>query len=131
MTNAVDARGFAPEGWHTITPRILVKDAKPLVEFMAQVFGATGEFQDTRPSEVRIGDSLVMVSEAGPRHAMPAFLYVYVENADTVYERARKAGALTIEPPFDTPYGDRRCMVQDLWGNLWQVATYRTLHDAA
>ena len=131
MTNTIGDRSFIPEGWHTVTPRIVVHGAKQLVEFLAQVFGATGEFQETRPSEVRIGDSVVMVSEAGPRRPMPAFLYVYVSNTDTVYERAREAGALTIEPPFETPYGDHRCMVEDQWGNVWQVATYRKGQNAA
>jgi len=84
------------------------------------VFGATGEFRETRPSEVWIGDSVVMVSEAGPRHPMPAFLYVYVGDTDAVYERARDADALTIEPPFETPYGDRRCKP-----NYGRVILYR------
>ena len=64
-----------------------------------------------------------MVREAGVRSPIPAFLYVYVGNTEAVYERALKAGARAIESPFDTPDGDRRCMVEDQWGNVWQVAT--------
>ena len=131
MANTVSDRSFVPEGWHNVTPRIVVQGAKQLVEFLVQVFGATGEFRETRPSEVWIGDSVVMVSEAGARRPMPAFLYVYVANADAVYERACKTGAHTIEPPFETPYGDRRCMVEDRWGNVWQVATYSKGQNAA
>ena len=61
----------------------------------------------------------------GAREAMPAFLYVYVENADESYQRAIAAGALSIERPADMPYGDRRATVRDSWGNVWQIATYR------
>jgi uncharacterized glyoxalase superfamily protein PhnB len=93
------------------------------VTFLKRVFGATGRYLDNRPSEIRIGDSIVMVTDTGVRPATAAFLYVYVENADTVYKRAVKAGARVIEEPLETPYGDRRCMVEDRWGNTWQIAT--------
>ncbi|MBP2426773.1 VOC family protein [Bradyrhizobium elkanii] len=62
----------------------------------------------------------------GAREAMPTFLYVYVENADEAYRRAIAAGAESIEPPADTPYGDRRATVRDSWANVWQIATYRS-----
>jgi len=131
MTDSSSDRRFVPEGWHSVTPRIVVQGAKQFVEFLTHVFSATGAFQETRPSELWIGDSVVMVSEAGVRSAMPAFLYVYVSNIEAVYERALKAGVRTIEPPLDTPYGDRRCMVEDQWGNVWQIATYSRGHSAA
>jgi uncharacterized glyoxalase superfamily protein PhnB len=54
---------------------------------------------------------------------MPAFFYVYVSDTDATHQHAVDAGALTLEAPFDTPYGDRRCMVEDEWGNTWQIAT--------
>ena len=113
----------APEGWHTVTPRIVVERAEQLVAFIKRVFGATGEYQSTRPSEMRIGDSIVMISDAGVRNLMTAFLYVYVDDADATYRLALDAGARSIEEPLDTPYGDRRAMVEDAWGNTWQIAT--------
>jgi PhnB protein len=64
-----------------------------------------------------------MVSDAGVREQMLSCLYVYVENADVTWQRAVTAGALSLEAPSDTPYGDRRGMVKDRWGNLWQIAT--------
>lgn len=124
MTDSSSDRRIVPEGWHSVTPRIVVQGAKQFVEFLTQVFSAAGEFQESRPSLLWIGDSVVMVSEADVRSNMPAFLYVYVSNTEAVYERALIAGARTIEPPLDTPYGDRRCMVEDQWGNVWQIATY-------
>ena len=51
-------------------------------------------------------------------------LYAYEENTDKAYQRALEAGALTIEKPVDTPYGDRRAPVQDPSGNIWQIATH-------
>jgi PhnB protein len=63
---------------------------------------------------MRTGDSLILVSDGGgAREARKAFLYVYVENTDKAYQRALEAGALTIEKPVDTSYGDRRATVQD------------------
>ena len=112
-----------PKGRHTVTPRIVVKDARQLVEFLARVFGATGEYRQDRPSDVRIGDSILMITDVGIRRATPAFLYVYVDDADATYRRALEAGARTLEEPVDTPYGDRRAMVEDKWGNTWQIAT--------
>src|SRR5262245_21014470 len=114
-----------PEGWHTVTPRIVVHDARGFVEFLRQVFGARGEYTETMPSIVTIGDSPVMISDAGARNPMSAFLYVYVDDVDATHRRAVAAGALVHEAPLDTPYGDRRSMIADRWGNTWQIATSR------
>jgi len=113
-----------PEGWHTITPRIVVNQAREFVDFLKQVFLATGDYEDQRPTVVQIGDSKIMVTEAGVRPASRAFLYVYVANTDETYQRAWNLGARTIEGPVLTPYGDRRCTIEDPWGNTWQIATY-------
>ena len=115
---------FIPVGWHSVTPRLVVHDVARLVEFLKQAFGATGDFRTDIPCEIRIGDSLVMVSEVGPRDAMPAFLYLYVDDIDATYQHALKAGAESLEEPQDMPYGDRRGMVKDPGGNIWQIATH-------
>jgi PhnB protein len=112
-----------PEGWHSITPRLVVHDTAKLVEFLRNAFEASGEFRSDRPSVLRIGDSNVMVSGVGPRAAMPSFLYLYVDDVDATYNRALNAGALSLEEPRDVPYGDRRAMVEDPSGNVWQIAT--------
>jgi len=116
---------YKPEGWHTVTPRIVARDSKAFLQFLKQVFGATGDYQADRPSVIKIGDSVLMITDAGVRSPMSAFLYVYVENTDAAYQRAIAASARSLEEPADTPYGDRRCMVEDSWGNTWQIATYR------
>ena len=114
---------FKPRGWPTVTPRIVVPDARGLVKFMQDVFGATGDYRSDVPAILRIGDSMIMVSDAGARDAGVAFLYVYVTDTDETYRRAINAGAHSLEEPSDLPYGDRRGMVQDRWGNTWQIAT--------
>jgi uncharacterized glyoxalase superfamily protein PhnB len=114
--------GNAPAGFHSLTPRIVVADVAAMVDFLRAVFGATGDQPAGRPAEIRIGDSLIMVTAADERDLFPAFLYVYVDNADEKYRRAVGAGAETIEAPTDTPYGDRRAMVRDPFGNVFQIA---------
>jgi uncharacterized glyoxalase superfamily protein PhnB len=116
----------APNGWHSVTPRIVAHDAKELVAFLSYVLGAVGEFDASSQTIVTIGDSKLMVSEAGAREPKSAFLYVYVTDPDSAYRRALERGARSIEAPFDTPYGDRRCMVEDRWGNTWQIAVRKT-----
>lgn len=117
---------FTPEGWPTITPRIVARGAQELVGFVKRVFEAAGEYSQDRPTVLRIGDSHIMISEAGVRQPMPAFLYVYVADTDGTYARAVEAGAKTLEEPSDVPYGDRRGMVEDEWGNVWQIATHKS-----
>src|SRR6185437_16367247 len=96
-------------------------------QFLHAVFHAHARSRPGAPTELRIGDSVIMISDgSGMRDAMPAFLYVYVEDTDATYARAINAGAISIEPPSDLHYGDRRAMVKDPWGNLWQIATHRT-----
>lgn len=116
---------LTPRGWHAVTPRIVARGAVGLVEFLQEVFGAVGTYRPDRPTLVHIGDSVLMISDAGVRNPAPAFLYVYVTDADAVYNKAIEQGALSLEEPLDTPYGDRRAMVEDAWGNRWQIATYR------
>jgi uncharacterized glyoxalase superfamily protein PhnB len=114
-----------PDGYHTVTPRIIVDDVDGQVEFLRSVFDAAGDVQPGRPAELRIGDSLVMVSGTGDRDAFPALLHVYVDDADATYERALAAGGAVLEAPLDTPYGDRRAMVRDPFGNIFQIAHRR------
>jgi uncharacterized glyoxalase superfamily protein PhnB len=101
---------------------MVVSDVVGAVQFMQAVFDGSGTVESGRPAEIRIGDSLVMVSPVGERDRFPAFLHVYVADADETYRRAIDAGAEAIEPPLDTPYGDRRAMVRDPYGNVFQIA---------
>jgi PhnB protein len=111
-----------PVEYRSVIPRIVTDDVEGLVAFLRAVFDADGEIVAGRPVDVRIGDSIIMVSGTGERDAFPAFLYVYVDDADATYQRALAAGATSLEAPLDTPYGDRRAMVRDPWGDVFQVA---------
>lgn len=121
---ARDRAKFKPDGWHTVTSRIIVRDPANLVDFLRGVFDAKGELHPGRPAEIRIGDSIILVSDGDDlRELATAFLYVYVEDADATYAEALAADAVSLEAPADMPYGDRRAMVKDPWGNTWQIAT--------
>ena len=116
---------WIPDGWHCVTPRLVSEDPRRLVQFLKDVFDAEGEFGDDRPAQMRIGDSIVLVGDAKVRRAVPGFLYVYVKDADATYERAMRGGSISLEEPEDMPYGDRRAMIRDPFGNDWQIATYK------
>lgn len=77
-------------------------------------------------AEVRIGDSVVMISESqGEWKPMPGAFYVYVSNADAIYKRALQAGAVSLMEPLDTFYGNRESGVKDQFGNSWWIATHQ------
>jgi PhnB protein len=116
---------YIPPGWPTIVPRLFAQDASGLVRFIKHVFAATGDFSEEHPTVLAIGTSRIMISEIGPRPQATAVLYVYVPNVDETHRRAVAAGARVVESPAEMPYGDRRSMVEDSWGNTWQIATYQ------
>jgi uncharacterized glyoxalase superfamily protein PhnB len=120
-----------PEGYHTITPYLVVRNAGGLIDFLKQVFDAEETERMQRPdgslmhAEVRIGDSVVMMSEAtGENAPLPAMLHVYLEDTDAAYRRALAAGATSLREPADQFYGDRTAGVQDAFGNQWWMATH-------
>ncbi len=114
-----------PESMHSVTPRLFVSDAPKLVEFLKHAFGATGTYRDDGPTDVHIGDSVVMVSGTEFREPITSFLYLYLEDTDAAYRRALEAGATSLEEPQDMFYGDRRATVRDPFGNIWQIATHK------
>jgi PhnB protein len=101
---------------------MVVVDVEAQVRFLREVFDATGDVVAGRPAEILIGDSLVMIASASERDLFAAFLYMYVDDADATCRRAVAAGAVVLEEPLDTPYGDRRAMVRDPFGNIFQIA---------
>jgi PhnB protein len=113
-----------PEGWPALIPRIAVDSPEGLVSFLRDVFGTVGDFHSNRPSELRFGDSILMVGSTIDREPTTAFLYVYVYDTDATFQRALDRDAVPLEEPQDMPYGDRRAMIRDPWGNTWQIATH-------
>jgi uncharacterized glyoxalase superfamily protein PhnB len=122
MAMAVKA---VPQGWHTVTPWLFASDPAKLVGFLKHAFGASSTLRDDGPTDVQIGDSIVMVSGTEFREATAVFLYVYMEDTDAAYRRALETGATSLEEPQDMFYGDHRAMVKDPFGNTWQIATHQ------
>lgn len=118
------AEGWIPPGWPRVIPRLFVDAPSECVGFLKDVFNAAGELEEDRPTILDIGDSKIMVSGSDQRQPHSACLYVYVPDVDAAYRRALSAGASAIEEPADLPYGSRRAMVRDPWGNDWQIATH-------
>ncbi len=120
-----------PEGYHTITPYLIVKDANKLVHFLKVAFDAQEIRSTVTPeglvthAELKIGDSMLMITEASDTYTeMPIMLYLYVPNVDTLYENALKAGAESLVEPQNMYYGDRCAGVRDHSGNQWWLATH-------
>ncbi len=120
-----------PDGYHTVTPYLVVQGVAQLIDFMKQAFAAEEIRRMTRPdgsighAEVKIGDSRVMLGEAGGEfEPMPTMLHMYVEDVDAVYQRALQAGAISVREIVDEFYGDRTGGVKDKSGNQWWIATH-------
>ena len=118
------------EGFHTVTPYLMVQEAAKLIDFVKETFGATEHFRTIGSAggihaEVRIGDSMVMIGGASSGEPMPAAIYLYMDDVDTVFRRALQTGATSITEPSDQPYGDRLAGVKDPFGNHWYIATHK------
>ena len=133
-STAMTSRAVKPirEGFHTITPYLIVREAAGLIDFVKQAFGAEELYRGTGSAggihaEVRIGDSMVMIGggEALSPSSMPAAIHLYVKDADAVYKRALEAGAASLGEPVDQYYGDREAGVKDVAGNHWYIATHK------
>lgn len=120
-----------PNGLHTVTPYVIVENAAALLDFVTKVFDAKQRELIRGPdgkighAEVVIGDSVIMLADKpSHREAMPASLYVYVEDTDARYKRALEAGATSVMEPADQFYGDRNAGVKDSTGNIWWIGTH-------
>src|SRR5215472_13719160 len=82
MSQPPNEFSFKPKEWHTVTPRIVVHGVEEFVQFLKNIFEATGDYRSDVPAIMTVGDSRLMISEVGIRPPSPAFLYVYVADAD-------------------------------------------------
>jgi PhnB protein len=129
-----------PEGYHSVTPYIIVDGAADAIRFYEEAFGATevlrmpmGDSGRVAHAEISIGDSHVMLSDEWPdmgllgpkaRGGATASLMVYLDNVDYAFDRALKAGATQERPPEDQFWGDRMGTVVDPFGHRWTLATH-------
>ena len=128
-----------PEGYHTATPYLIVNGASQAIDFYKQVFGATELCRMPSPegrighAELKIGDSVIMladeVREMGYRspHALggsAVSLLLYVEDVDSVFNKAIEAGGTVQRPIANQFYGDRSGTLEDPFGHVWTIATH-------
>lgn len=129
-----------PEGYHTATPYLIIKDAADAIEFYKQAFGAIELFRFPAPegkighAEIKIGDSPIMLADEypdmgykGPKAlgGSPVSLMLYVEDVDTIFNQALAAGASVKEALTDKFYGDRTGTLVDPFGHVWHVSTHQ------
>ena len=122
---------FIPEGFRSVTPSFHPRGAAQMIDFLKAAFGADELARYAAPdgsivhAQVRIGDSMLEMGEAhGSYQPMPSAMYLYVADVDTTYKRALEAGATSLQPPADQPYGDRNANVRDPFGTTWYIATH-------
>jgi PhnB protein len=129
-----------PEGYHTVTPYLTIRDAAKAIEFYKKAFGAMEEFRMETPAgkighaELKIGDSKIMLSEEmgdgsckSPEAlgGSPVGMMLYVENVDEIFDRAVAAGAKVTMPLADMFWGDRFGSITDPFGHTWSIATHK------
>ena len=120
-----------PQGYNSVTSVLISDGATRLIEFIKQTFDAQERERVPSPggriahAELKIGDSIIMLSDSSEEwKATPGNLYVYVDEVDGVYQKALRAGAVTIREPKNQFYGDRNASVKDPFGNIWGIATH-------
>lgn len=124
-----------PEGFHTITPTFICKDATKAIEFYQNALGATlvmnmpcMETGKVMHAELKIGDSIFFVSDEMPQMGCvshPASLWLYVNDCDAAFKKAVDAGATVRAPLMDMFWGDRMGSVTDAYGHTWTFATHK------
>lgn len=129
-----------PDGHHTVTPYLTIKNAAHALEFYKRAFGATETSRLTMPdgrvghAEIRLGDSIVMLADEFPEFGgrapatlggSPVNIHLYVEDVDAVFKTALSAGAEERQAVMDQFYGDRSGQLEDPFGHLWWVATHK------
>lgn len=129
-----------PEGYHSVTPYLIVNGAADAIAFYVKAFGAVEVMRVGTPqgrighAEIRIGDSKIMLADEFPGMdckspnslgGSPVSIHLYVEDADAVVQQATKAGAKIARPVEDKFYGDRSGSLTDPFGHVWHVSTHK------
>lgn len=129
-----------PDGYHTLTPYLTIRDAARAIDFYKRAFGAEEHFRMPSPkglimhAEIQIGDSIVMISDEVPEMGnkspqtlggVPIQLFFYVDDVDRAFQRAVDAGAQVKMPVADMFWGDRYGSLVDPFGHQWALATHK------
>ncbi len=129
-----------PDGYHTVTPTLIVKGASDAIEFYKKAFGAQEIMRFLGPdgksimhAEIKIGDSSIMLNDEHPQMkclspqsvgGTSSGIFLYVQNADDVFNKAISAGAKSQMPMMDAFWGDRFGSIVDPFGHVWSLATH-------
>jgi PhnB protein len=135
MVNAI------PEGYHSITPYIIVNDAANAIDFYKHAFRAIEIYRQNSPdgksvinAELKIGDSIILLSDEFPLGkcrspksigGSAVTIHLYTEDVDRVFNQAISAGATVIMPVMDMFWGDRYGQLMDPYGHIWSIATHK------
>jgi PhnB protein len=129
-----------PDGYHTATPYLILKDAAQAIDFYKRAFGATELMRMPGPggkighAEIKIGDSPIMLADEfpdmghkGPRAlgGSPVTIMLYVNDSDATVAQAVSAGAKVTKPLQDQFYGDRSGTIEDPFGHVWHISTHK------
>lgn len=128
-----------PEGYHSVTPYLIIKGAADAIEFYKKAFGATELFRMAHEgkvghAEIKIGNSPIMLADEHPAMGYvspktlggtPVSILIYVEDVDTTFNQAIKSGGVQQKPLQDQFYGDRSGTLTDPFGHVWTVATHK------
>ncbi len=129
-----------PEGYHSVTPYLILTNAAKAIEFYKKVFGAQELARMATPNgkvahaEIQIGNSIIMLADECPEWdarspqtigGSPVFVSLYVEDVDAVVGQAVAAGAKLFKPVQDQFYGDRSGSITDPFGHKWNIATHK------
>jgi PhnB protein len=128
-----------PDGYHSVTPYLIIDGASEAIDFYTKVFDATERMRLPMPggrvghAELEIGDSVVMLADEAPEMGIrsattiggsPVNLHLYLDDVDAVFARAIAAGAEPLQPVEDKFYGDRSGQLRDPFGHIWSLATH-------
>jgi PhnB protein len=128
-----------PDGYHSVTPYLIINGATAALDYYTRAFGAIELFRMPAPegkighAEIKIGDSPIMLADESPEMGYkspqslggsPVSIMIYVEDVDTVFNRAIAAGGKEQRPVKDQFYGDRSGTLEDPFGHIWHVATH-------
>jgi PhnB protein len=129
-----------PDGYHTVTPYLVVRGAGKALAFYSKAFGAEelfrmpGKDDAVMHAEFRIGDSVIMIGDESPEQGATApqtvggtatSILLYVNDVDASFQRATSAGCKAKMPPTDMFWGDRYCKIEDPFGHHWGIATHK------
>jgi PhnB protein len=130
---------YKPQGYHNVTPSIVVDDGAAALEFYVKGLGAKERTRSLGPggkvwhAEIEVGDSVIMVADEFPEMGStsaktlgdsPGSLWVYVPDVDTAFKKAVAAGATGVRPPEDQFWGDRMSIIEDPFGHTWMLVTH-------